>query len=386
KKILKTIGLTILSLFLLVILTVIIVLNSSFFQNKVVDWAGDFLKNRYDIELSVDDISFEPFNHLYIKKLLLSTGAVDSMIYVSEGQLDFNANPFRLLRGNFVLSGIDADSVKIRLVSNYTPRLEDTTGGAGFQFIFSPADIDVRHVDFRLQDTVRRMEVLAKSGRVQAKIHASNLQNEFTIQNNVLNAPAVTDFGAQKGSGEDPYIRKLWEDFRKANGIELSESERDTLFWDLSFDVNSLDVTNGSVNLYSYDSIGGGYKPPFSVSGITGHIGHVVTEPNHIVVGPFEAGFKMNDDLIVDQFSFDQLEMTDKFVRVRNLDLDYGQSKLGGELTFRYNTPSELGQFKDKVMIDIQIPQGRVYREDLVRLLPGMVGMSCMRRSVKDGV
>ena len=371
-------------MFLLVILTVIIVLNSSFFQNKVVDWAGDFLKNRYDIELSVDDISFKPFNHLYIKKLLLSTGAVDSMIYVSEGQLDFNANPFRLLRGNFVLSGIDADSVKIRLVSNYTPRLEDTTGGAGFQFIFSPADIDVRHVDFRLQDTVRRMEVLAKSGRVQAKIHASNLQNEFTMQNIVLHDPAVTVFGAQKGSGEDPYIRKLWEDFRKANGIELSESERDTLFWDLSFDVNSLDVTNGSVNLYSYDTIGGGYKPPFSVSGITGHIEHIETEPNHVVVGPFEAGFKMNDDLIVDQFSFDQLEMTDKFVRVRNLDLDYGQSKLGGELTFRYNTPSELGQFKDKVMIDIQIPQGRVYLEDLGRLLPGMKDMSFMRQNIKD--
>lgn len=384
QRILKTIGLTILSLLLLLIITIAIVLNSSFIQNRVVEWTAGILENRYDIHLSLDDIDFKPFNHLYINNLLLSTSTVDSMIYVSEGQLSFNANPFRLLRGEFVLSGVDVDSVKIRLVSNYTPGLPDTIVGSGFQIRYLPADIDVRHLDFRLRDTVRHMEVLAKSGRIQAKVHASNLKDEFTLEDIVLQEPAVTVYAARQGPGEDPYIRKLWEDFRKANGIEVPEDGQDTLFWKLNFDINSLDVTNGRVNLYSYNKEEGRYKPPLSVSGITGHIDHIMTESNHIVVESFEAGFDVGDTLAVDRLSFDSLEMTHKSISTRNLVLEYGQSALGGRVTLRYGEPADLEHFGDLVQLDFQIPHGLVNLADLGQLIPGMKDMTYLRNNPSD--
>ena len=207
QRIFKAIGLTLLALFLLVTIVVTIALNSSYVQNRLVDWAGVILENRYNIHLEVDDIDFRPFNRLYVKKMLLSTSAVDSMIYISEGDLSFDANPFKLLRGEFELSKVDGDSVKVRLLSNYTPQLQDTTGGIDIYFL--PAEISVRHFDFSLRDTVRHMEVKARSDRIRTRVDASNLKDEFVLEEVDLVNPSVTVYSAQQESGQNPYIKKL---------------------------------------------------------------------------------------------------------------------------------------------------------------------------------
>src|SRR5690606_24513283 len=161
-----------------------------------------------------------PFNHLYVKKLLLSRGDVDSMIYVSEGDLSFNVNPLRLLRGELVFSGIDADSIVVRIVSNYTPQLQDTTSNRELEINFLPGKIDVDHVDFRLRDTVRHMNIIAKSGRLNGKVKSTNFKNKFSFEDIVLHQPDITVYGAKEAAGQNPYIRKLWTDFRKANGLD----------------------------------------------------------------------------------------------------------------------------------------------------------------------
>lgn len=373
---------TLLALFLLVTIVVTIALNSSYVQNRLVDWAGVILENRYNIHLEVDDIDFRPFNRLYVKKMLLSTSAVDSMIYISEGDLSFDANPFKLLRGEFELSKVDGDSVKVRLLSNYTPQLQDTTGGIDIYFL--PAEISVRHFDFSLRDTVRHMEVKARSDRIRTRVDASNLKDEFVLEEVDLVNPSVTVYSAQQESGQNPYIKKLWEDFRELHGIEPASDLPDSLFWNLSFDVNSLKVTNGSVRIHSFDQEKGSYNPPLEINGITGTLDRAITAPDYIDLKSFEIDFSLGDSSEVERLAFDQLEMTREGVRVDNLNIRYGQSDISGEVNLTYDSPSDLSRFKDQVFMDVQLKESRIRLADLESWLPGLSGNSFVQQNSSD--
>lgn len=383
QRIFTAIGLTVLAILLLVTAMVTIALNSAYVQTRLVGWAGQILETRYGIHMEVEDISFKPFNRLTVNKLLVSSADVDSMIYISHGDLSFNANPFKLLRGEFQLSKVDGDSIKIRLLSNYTPKLEDTTS-ANFQIQFIPADLNLRHFDFALTDTVRNMKVQARSDGIQARVRASNLKDEFVVEDIFLDRPHVTIHGAQQDGGQNPYIRKLWEDFRAAHDIEPPDAASDSLFWALNFDIQALDVRDGKVEIYGFDTLAGQYKPPMVFSNIDGHILRANTEPNHIDIGPFEVGFILGDSSIVDRFSFDRLVMTRKEVDVKNLYLDYGDSEIAGQATLRYGSPAALTVFKDQVALDVRLSQSRIKLRDLMNWLPALEENSFFRDNASD--
>ncbi len=384
RKIFKTIAWSILGLIVLFIGSVTLVLNSPFAQNKLIEWSSSFLESRFDIRLSVDDFSFRPFNHIYVKKLLLSRGDVDSMIYVSEGDLSFDVNPFRLLRGKLSFSGIDADSIVVRIVSNYTPNLRDTTSKREFKINFSPGDIDVNHVDFRLRDTVRHMEVMAKSGHLKGKVKSTNFKDEFSFKDIVLDQPDIIVYGAQEEAGQNPYIRKLWTDFRKAHGIDTLEVKPDSLFWALNFDFNSLDIINGSVELYSYDTLTHQYRAPMTVNAISGQIKSILTEPDYVSAGPFKASFVLGDTLEVEEFSFSNVEMTRTGLRVQDINMKYGSSELGGQVRMSYDSLADFTNFTERVRMDFQIPRGQILLADVVRLVPGIKDVAYIRNNLKD--
>src|SRR5690606_35226962 len=125
----------------------------------------------------------------------------------------------------------------------------------------------------------------------------------------------------------------LWEDFRAAHDLEPPDAASASLFWALNFDIQALDVRDGKVEIYGFDTLAGQYAPPMVFSNIDGDILRAKTEPNHIDIGPFEVGFILGDSSIVDRFSFDRLVMTRKEVDVKNLYLDYGDSEIAGQAT-----------------------------------------------------
>ncbi len=383
QRIFKTIGATILVLLILLIVFVTILLNSSWMQNKAVEWTAGILQERYGIKLAVEDIEFRPFNRLYVNEFYLSTETIDTMVYVSEGRFSFNANPFKLFRGELELSGVNADSVYIRLLANYTPSLPDTTD-AGFQFKFLPADIDVSYLDFGFQDTVRQSQIFARSGRIQAKVHASNLQDEFELEHVKLADPSVTIYGARKASGQNPWIRKLWEDFRAANGLDITESSTESLFWNLQFDVDDLDVTNGRMELHRYDSLQNAYQPSLVISDITGQIDRIVTEADHILVESLDTRLAIGDTLRIEELTFQEFEMTRKDLRVRDLVLQYGQSNIGGQVALQYDKPADLGHFADRVHLNLTLPGSQVNLADLGNLIPGLKTSSFWKQNAGD--
>lgn len=371
KRLLRTAGWTLLSLIVVLIVFITLLFNSAVVQKKVVDWSSTFLKDRYDIGLSVESIHFKPFNQLHVKKLLLGRGEVDSMIYISEGDLSFNANPLRLLRGELTLSGLDADSLVLRLLSNYTPTLPDTASKRSFNFYFSPTDIHVNHVDFNLTDTVRHMQVFAESNRVSGKVRSSNLKDQFSLEDVQLNEPNITVFGAKTGSGENPYIRKLWHDFRVANGLDtVATVESDSLFWALDFDVNGLEVNNGQVEVHAYDTVTQRYGSPLRISHLSGQINSVETAPNLINARYFTSRFTIGDSIVVKELSFDEMELTGNQLRTEDLVLRYGQSDVAGKVTMQYDSLPDFRDFLNKVQLDFDISSSEVFLADLEKLLP----------------
>src|SRR5699024_7068141 len=143
---------------------------SPFFQKKEIDWTSGWAYDRWGISVQVDEIRFRLFNTLYLQGFLLSNQDVDSLIHISERQLPFDANPLKLMRKELSLSGLEAETVKIRLLANYTPQLTDTSETSGFVFNFLPANVHVQHVDFALKDTVTQVHVMVRTDLLKGAV------------------------------------------------------------------------------------------------------------------------------------------------------------------------------------------------------------------------
>src|SRR5690625_5748199 len=86
------------ALFLAVVLAVTVLLYSPFMQKKFIDWASGWAYDKWGVLVQVEEIRFRPFNKLYLKEFLVSTKEIDSMTYISEGEVAFDVHPAKLLR------------------------------------------------------------------------------------------------------------------------------------------------------------------------------------------------------------------------------------------------------------------------------------------------
>src|SRR5690606_3625301 len=123
---------------------------------------------------------------------------------------------------------------------------------------------------FALTDTVRNMKVQARSDGIQARVRASNLKDEFVVEDIFLDRPHVTIHGAQQDGGEIPHIRNHRDDVRAAHDIEPPDAASDSLFWALKFPIQALEARDGKGEIYGFATLSGQYKPPMVFSNLDG--------------------------------------------------------------------------------------------------------------------
>lgn len=383
-RIFKGIGLFLLSVILLLIVSVTLLLNSSIVQKKAVEWTSDYLDSNFGISLSVEEIDFRPFNRLYLKKFLLSKEDVDSMVFVSEGTLTFNANPFKLFQKEVTFTSLNADSIVIRIVSNYTPTIPDTASAPPFGFFFSPAKVDIDHVDFMLRDTVREFSLYAHSKTIRGKIRSSNFKDEFSLEDLYLLEPFVEVYGARKSAMENVYIQEMLEKFHTQYPADTIRTERDSLFWKLNFDINNLEIVQGDVAVHSYDPVQKRYKDPLEVNSIFLEVQSVHTGPDRIETGPLDSRFSLGDTLVVDQIAYEKLNMSDNELIVKDWMLQFADSDLGGQVALKYGSVGDFTDFVNRVGMEVDIPSGHVNLSDVVRLVPSLATVEFIKNNRSD--
>src|SRR5690625_5703768 len=100
-------------------------------QKKFIDWASGWAYDKWGVLVQVEEIRFRPFNKLYLKEFLVSTEEIDSMTSISEGEVAFDVHPEKLIRKEISCSNLQAETVKDRMLSNYTPDISNTTAKKG---------------------------------------------------------------------------------------------------------------------------------------------------------------------------------------------------------------------------------------------------------------
>lgn len=343
-------------------------------------WAYD----RWGISVQVDEIRFRPFNKLYLKEFLLSNEDVDSLAYISEGHFSFDANPLKLLKKELSLSGLEAETVKIRLLANYTPQLTDTSETSGFVFNFLPARVDVQHVDFALRDTVVGSRVMVRTDLLKGSVRSSNLKDQFFLEKVQIDRPEVTVYGASQSAGDNPFIAELQRKFREEHNINPDDIPVDTLFWKLDLDVDDLTITDGKVRIFTYDTLSQSHRQGLVIDDITGTLGSGRSGPNHVAAQDFEVDLNFGDALRPTRLVFSDIEFTSRILDVKDLELDYFRSEIRGDGTLHYSRVSDLLSILDDVESELTMKNSRIYMADLLEIVPGLSEIEFFRDNRKD--
>lgn|GEM_PF-3770828 len=384
RVIFRGILLSILALFLAVVLAVTVLLYSPFMQKKFIDWASGWAYDKWGVLVQVEEIRFRPFNKLYLKEFLVSTKEIDSMTYISEGEVAFDVHPAKLLRKEISLSNLQAETVKVRLLANYTPDISDTTAKEGFYFDFLPAHVDVKQVDFAFRDTVTQVQVMVMSDHLRGDVQSSNLKDQFYLKNVTIDRPEVTVYGGSRLADDNPYLQEFLRTFRHDHGLDPPDPAADTLFWKLELDVDDFAVNDGKVRIYSFDTQTDSYQQGLIINDITGTFGRGRSGPNHVEAQEFAVDLNFGDAMRSAHLTFDDINFTDHILDVRDLELKYFRSEVKGDFALHYDQVSDLRSILDEVHSEVELRQSKLYMADLLEIVPGLSEIEFFRDNRKD--
>lgn len=370
------------------------ILNSSFLQTKVINWASGLVKENYGITLSVDKVSFRPFNNLYLENFLMGNEDIDSLIYISEGAFSINVNPVRLFKKKITFTGVDADTVLVNAVANYTPRddnpqVVDTTGQKGFEFLFSPCKLNLAYFDLDFRDTITHLRVDASVHDVVGEILSSNIKDQFSFKDVTLVQPNVKVKGAKINASASPYIQMILdelEDNTIGSDSVMVQNMEQSPFWAMDMDVDGVTIDDGKVEVYTFDTIRNEYTKTVDISKFNGHLDRGDSEVNFVDASNFNASFIWGDSIQFNSLEFRELLFTQEELAISGIYIHTFDSELRGDGRLVYDGTSAFKDFMNLVQVDFNIPEGSLNVADLVKVFPTLNNQEIIKENLGETV
>ncbi|MBX2846366.1 MAG: translocation/assembly module TamB domain-containing protein, partial [Saprospiraceae bacterium] len=333
------------------------------FQTKIAKYYTQKLSKKLDAKVSIDSVNFELFHHLRVNGIYVEDLEGDTLLYA--GSVKTSILKFAPFKKTYNLSNSTMDNVKIRLhrpadslhfnltdlLASESPK-DSTQSSTKKPLRFKMKNIQLNNFDFQLLDELKKAEVKVVLPKMDVDFNTFDLSNKILDANTlVLHQADLANIKVKENNGEDkePTVFGMpddWtikvdrfkiEDGQFKNNTKEKPADRRSDFLFNNFDLQDLQVD--MQNIYG--------------DGDTLH-------------------FRINQLSFLDKTGFEVSKLSAETSRFQpnglsfeNLELITPQSKLQGDLGFRFRSMDDFAEFNERIRLTAGITTGELHPVDL---------------------
>ena len=348
-------------------------------QNRVSGRLTVFLSEKLANEVALEYVSLRFFDKLVLNGFLVGGSHQDTLLYADRLLLDFNLNPFVLIRRGLEVSSLELSGTRFFLtreegdsisnVQQVIQRLQLAGSKASGQkepFRFEVKKIDLKDVFFRQRDVPLGKELIADIPRGRLVFDAFDLQRNLTLQMLRLDDPTLiintypeqislgSMVEAQVSKAPDTLVRTFFiEDFRINNAaFQLHDYRKEPVRLGPSDELNyrHLDIQRFFLDIQCF-----AFNQQLDFEGELRRLSGYET-----------SGFELLN------LRAARAKVNAQTVSLENFQLLTPQTTLGDTLILSYREYPDFTSFVDRVFLDGKINLARVALRDIMVFAPGL--------------
>ncbi|PVX50850.1 autotransporter translocation and assembly factor TamB [Balneicella halophila] len=372
-KIIKIIGYILLTIFALLILAILLLRLPSV-QNKVKNYALDFLHEKIDTEVSLEKLYVSFPSGVAIENIYLEDQNADTLLYADK--IDVGINLPDLLNNKLTLSSIDMKKLRANVhrneegVFNFDYIIEafaspDTTTTEQEPWEISVGDIDLEDIGVTFQDEYEKNDISAFFQDLEVAVDDFDLENQEFDIDDLFFAHATINvnlFMPEEEITEEEVAEEVSEPVEEKKKAPLTVILDDLELEDVKvqynntaipqkgegIDFNHLDFQEITLSMKDFKMQDGTFEGEINKAR--------VIEQNHLTIRELETQFKYAKN---EAYLKDLLLKTDRSV-VRD------------EVILSYDNMSQLSEDIAKVEIVANIDESKISFADLLDFMPSL--------------